>query len=391
MRLAPHRLDSAASCMRRHYLTRHVGLIGEPIRLPLLAWEPREVGESEGRAPAPNELGSLFHRLVELGLPNPGAGESGPSSPLPEQWCAVSENGMLDEGLLDQVCEELLPVEVNEALTKQMLRRMSEVLLDGKFGRMVQGDAHDGLHVEGLRTEWPFMIQMASEVGGVDDQRWTPYGPTLLQRIESVIFEFDGVADLVLCQRAEDSSTIRAIDLKTTGCLNILDVPDNLEDTIFEAVSDPDDENLRTAAENRLLQHYRMQLFLYHRCLVRQEANRAAEGLPHRTVLPPAILVAATGRLISWSDDELAQLESDFDEHLVSLARVEVSEWREEVNFPRLPLESLDVCRSCPYFRGQVRLCAPEGMSLGVVSTFTADAEESPSLAATTLEEPWEE
>ena len=118
-----------------------------------------------------------------------------------------------------------------------------------------------------------------------------------------------------------------------------------------------------------------MQLFLYHRCLVRQEAMRAHDGLPAREVLPPAILSAATGRLISWTDGELEDIEADFEALLNKLAIVEASERRDESNFPRLPLESLDVCKSCPYFRGEVRLCAPEGMALGVVSTFTVDAE----------------
>ncbi len=379
MRLAPHLLDSASACIRRHYLSRYIGLSGEPISLPLLAMSSAAEKTSEvdsGRPPAANELGSLFHRLVELGLPNPGAGESGPSAPLPEQWCVGTSNLMLDAGLLDQVCNELLPVEVDEKLTKQMLTRMAERLLDGRFGRMVLGKECDGLTVEGLRTEWPFLIQMESEIDGVADQRWTPHGPHTIQNIEKVIIEFDGVADLVLCQRGEDgTSTIRAVDLKSNGCLKILNPPEELEDTIFEVAGEPDSETSRTAAESRLLDQYRMQLFLYHRCLVRQEAMRAHDGLPAREVLPPAILSAATGRLISWTDGELEDIEADFEALLNKLARVEASERRDESNFPRLPLESLDVCKSCPYFRGEVRLCAPEGMALGVVSTFTVDAE----------------
>jgi hypothetical protein len=379
MRLAPHLLDSASACIRRHYLSRYIGLSGEPISLPLLAMSSAAEKTSEvdsGRPPAANELGSLFHRLVELGLPNPGADESGPSAPLPEQWCVETSNLMLDAGLLDQVCNELLPVEVDENITKQMLTRMAERLLDGMFGRMVLGKECDGLTVEGLRTEWPFLIQMESEIDGVADQRWTPHGPHTIQNIEKVIIEFDGVADLVLCQRGDDgTSTIRAVDLKTNGCLKILNPPKELEDTIFEVAGEPDSETSRTAAESRLLDQYRMQLFLYHRCLVRQEAMRAHDGLPAREVLPPAILSAATGRLISWTDGELEDIEADFEALLNKLARVEASERRDESNFPRLPLESLDVCKSCPYFRGEVRLCAPEGMALGVVSTFTVDAE----------------
>ena len=400
MRLAPHLLDSASSCLRRHYLSRYIGLSGEPISLPLLAissnGSPDAAGTDSsaatsptgsGRRPEANELGSLFHRLVELGLPNPGAGDSGPSAPLPDQWCVQTSDLMLDEGLLDQVCEELLPVEVDSDLTKQMLTRMAERVMEGRFGRMVKGEECDGLTVEGLRTEWPFLIQMASRVGGLLDQRWTPHGPHTVQNIEKVIIEFDGIADLVLCQQGEgSSSTIRAIDLKTNGCLRILNPPDELENTIFEMPSDPDDETLRTFAESQLLSKYRMQLFLYHRCLVRQEEMRGREGMAARKVLPPAILSAATGRLISWTDEELEEMESDFEALLTKLAKAEAAERHDEANFPRLPLESLDVCKSCPYFRGEVRLCAPEGMALGVVSSFTIDAEETTEVTPSTSE-----
>jgi ATP-dependent exoDNAse (exonuclease V) beta subunit len=388
MRLAPHLLDSASSCIRRHYLSRYIGLSGEPISLPMLAQSSGDdsgqgvgegsLGSDSGRPPEANELGSLFHRLVELGLPNPGADESGPSSPLPDQWCEQTSDLMLDAGLLDQVCNELLPVEVDAELTKRMLSRMAERVMGGRFGRLVRGEECDGLTVEGLRTEWPFLIQIEAETGGVADQRWTPHGPHTVQNIEKVVIEFDGVADLVLCQRGEEGvSTIRAIDLKTNGCLKILEPPAELAGTIFEAAAETDVETCRTEAENRLLDNYRMQLFLYHRCLVRQEEMREREGMSARKVLPPAILSAATGRLISWTEEELEQTESDFEALLIKLAKVEASERHDESNFPRLPLESLGVCKSCPYFRGDVRICAPEGMVLGVVSTFTIDAEDA--------------
>ena len=32
----------------------------------------------------------------------------------------------------------------------------------------------------------------------------------------------------------------------------------------------------------------------------------------------------------------------------------------------RLPLEFIDTCKKCPFFKGDVRLCGPQGMDLGI-------------------------
>jgi len=46
---------------------------------------------------------------------------------------------------------------------------------------------------------------------------------------------------------------------------------------------------------------------------------------------------------------------------------VEVKERGDEANFPRLPIEEEQTCSQCPYYRGNIRLCAPNGVALGVV------------------------
>ena len=198
------------------------------------------------------------------------------------------------------------------------------------------------------------------------ENRWSPFGNQIVEEITSLTFELDGIADLVLCQTDGQSyNTIRAIDLKTTGGLSILNPPDDIEGTIFEIPSDPDDEIIRTSAELELLDHYRMQLYLYHLCLVRQEAMRETLGMATREVLRPAILVASTGRLISWTEEEFEQIGQEFDDLIKQLALVEVKERGDEANFPRLPIEEEQTCRQCPYYRGNIRLCAPIGIALG--------------------------
>jgi hypothetical protein len=365
LRLAPHTLDSAKSCKRRHWLSQYVGISSEPVKLPFVPKDNADT--SDDYTPlAANELGSLFHRLVELGLPNPGISGDKPSTPLSEQWVSPTPNLMLDPSLISQVLDELLPTSANRDLASGMLKKMAEILLDGKLGRLVQGAIIDGLYVEGLRTEWPFLVNIEQPLIDVAENRWSPFGNQIVEEITSLTFELDGIADLVLCQTDGQSyNTIRAIDLKTTGGLSILNPPDDIEGTIFEIPSDPDDETIRTSAELELLDHYRMQLYLYHLCLVRQEAMRETLGMATREVLRPAILVASTGRLISWTEEEFEQIGQEFDDLIKQLALIEVKERGDEANFPRLPIEEEQTCRQCPYYRGNIRLCAPIGIALG--------------------------
>jgi len=366
IRIAPHTLDKAHSCIRSHWLKEYVGISSESIKLPYIS---KEIDiSSEPILPAANELGSLFHRLVELGLPNPGLSNTLPSTPLSEQWITPSANRMTDTNLISQVLDEMLPVTVDREITEALLLRMAETLMQGKLGRLTLGESLDNLHVEGLRTEWPFLINIGAELSNIPESHWTPYGEKVIQHVSSLIFEFDGVADLVLCQTdGKSKHTIRAIDLKTTDCLSIINPPDDVSGTYFEVPSDIDDETNRTEAEMKLLNQYRMQLYLYHLCLVRQEAMRAAKGMAVREVQLPAILVASTGRLISWTEEEFESIAIEFDELLHSLSLVEVQDRNDESCFPRLSGKNAEVCKTCSFNIGRVRLCAPEGIALGAV------------------------
>ena len=361
-RIAPHNLDSAHSCLRKHWLKEYVGLSTNSIKLPYLV-ESTETNDKNYLAP--DELGILFHRLVELGLPNPGSNNSS-STMLSEQWITPSPNRMNDPNLISQVIDELLPNDVDRDITSQILMKMSERFMQGKLGRMTLGETVDGLNVDGLRTEWPFLINVETGISKIPQSRWSPYGEQIIQYVSSFIFELDGIVDLVLCQTDADSTnTIRAIDLKTIGCTSILEPPIDAIGTIFETPENIDDETNRTTAEMELLNNHKMQLYLYHLCLVRQESMRAANGLNARVVLPPAIIVAATGRLISWTEEEFRMISNEFKSLLQNLAIVDLEKKSNESDFPRLSGSKAVVCNKCPFYSGTVRLCGPEGIALG--------------------------
>ncbi len=389
VRIAPHMLDSANACMRRHWLSHYIGLDSEAINLPLE--RNSEGGESSQatadsqdaaipetgrhsatstsseeslRLPDAKELGLLFHRLVELGLPNPGVDSGEPTTPLPEHWLKQTDDQLTNPKLIHQVLDEMSSADIDKEGTAALLMEMAEALRQGGLGRKVCAGEESGMEktsrVEALRTEWPFHIRLDIPLDDVADTRWTPHGERVVQTLTSITFQLDGICDLVLCETDDEGdNTIRAFDLKSSGASEILDPPENPKGSLFEEVQDPLDEEDCNEAERMMLQKHRFQIYLYHLALENQEKMRKDLGIPHRRVVKPAIVVAATGRLITWSDERFAEIAGEFWELLAKLAAVEVELRTDEKNFPRLSGEEVAICHKCPYFIGAVKLCMP--------------------------------
>jgi hypothetical protein len=90
---------------------------------------------------------------------------------------------------------------------------------------------------------------------------------------------------------------IRAVDFKTTGAAHLYA---GWPHPLLEAEGDS-----RHESEQEMLDQYRMQLAFYTLALIRQEEARKNEGIPHREVLPPAILSTTTGRMILMTKNEM--------------------------------------------------------------------------------------
>jgi len=65
----------------------------------------------------PATFGTIFHRLMEIGIGNPGPGENGPSSPLLGSWTSSREDRMADSDYHSVVFRELLPPQADEKHT----------------------------------------------------------------------------------------------------------------------------------------------------------------------------------------------------------------------------------------------------------------------------------
>ena len=312
IRISPHQLDKAAICPRCYLQLMNLGLSPDAVSQYTSTESAQSLAERIGLPPA-NVIGSIFHRVIEIGLENPGL-QTEISVPLPTQWTQKTPNLLEDDDVIQSVLDELLPPNADADAMKSLLKKMSKAVIGGPLGTLTSGLNWNGETVEGLRTEWPFNLQQSLEIDA-GDQTWTPHGPHRLANIESFIFSSTGITDLVLCTRLKDGSgAIRAVDFKTTGAAHL---HSGWAHPLLEA-----DGDTRHESEQEMLDDYRMQLALYTLTLIRQEQARERAGIPHRKVLPPAILSATTGRMIMMTEEEMNDSLVDLEALLQEIAEL---------------------------------------------------------------------
>lgn len=371
IRLAPHRLSKIDACPRRHWFETRGGLKPDPISSTDQHDEEDEQdprasrlmdesdgptsAETEGAAnlPSPTQLGLIVHRVLEVGIGNPGPDGEQPSMALPEIWSNPVESRLSDSNLLAEVFAELMPRGVDEEKTEQVVSTMLQRIEEGLVGRLTRAEVIDGERVEGLRTEYPFTISNPVSFETVPRTRWTPDGIEQLAGIERASIDMDGSIDLALCSSHEDgTSSIRPIDLKTEQAASILDDSGSLLDALGNHATEPAND-----AEIEMLRHHRLQLALYHRALEMMEATRP-EG-QRRRVERPAILVGVTGRLVIYPVEMFEQAQAQIDDILATAARMELATELPLADFQRLPQSKAHVCAMCPFSMGDLPICGP--------------------------------
>ena len=77
--------------------------------------------------------------------------------------------------------------------------------------------------------------------------------------------------------------------------------------------------------EGEILRKHRLQMALYHQALEESESDRSKAGLPKREVIPPAILVGITGRLVEYPQALLDEAKEDLMETLSRTARMSLA------------------------------------------------------------------
>ena len=83
-----------------------------------------------------------------------------------------------------------------------------------------------------------------------------------------------------------------------------------------------------------------------------------------RTILPPSLLMGASGRILQMNSTEYEEAKVTFSQHLEWMAQLSATpETVQEP--PALDKDNNHICKSCPFSRGDIRLCVSEGETLG--------------------------
>ncbi|MGB2363275.1 MAG: 3'-5' exonuclease, partial [Candidatus Poseidoniaceae archaeon] len=194
-RITPHGLDAAKACPRRHWLEQVRGWRPEAFGQSTFTDEdghevkPRssDVHEDGVAWPAPTVFGTMMHRVVELGLPNPVLGAAQPA--LPTSWTGAQPDRLLDDDVLRRVFEEHGLAMSDHPHVIERMKHLLGLMQRGRLGGLARGEKQHGRLLDGLRTEHPFFAML--EVPGEDlpVTRWTRGGRVSVATVPRPIAE----------------------------------------------------------------------------------------------------------------------------------------------------------------------------------------------------------
>jgi len=359
MKGAAYDIDTSYRCPRRYWLGQVLGWHTEPLFL-----RQNDAHQISSNLPNPREFGLMMHRLLEVGLPNP-INIDEHTAKLSIDWHIENENKLLDIATIESVLFEygITNEHMKFEPTKNRILAISELIEHQKLGLLLKGQEMNGFIAEGVRTELPIRHIHHVENLNLELTQTTPFGDEINAIIDEASMIFEGRIDLVIALRdSKNHGYLQVVDLKTKGCLDEFSIDMNSPHPLQVIEGDPSYPLPTTTAEAELLQSYRLQLTLYSMALESIESRK-----PHqmrRRILPPAILVGASGRMVELTPEQYAQAKNDLSQHL---------EWRTKVNAapgvfetPKR-LDSGEECMSCPFFRGHVRRCGPVSEPLGFI------------------------
>ena len=361
---AAHHLDATFACPRRYWLEHVKGWPTEPFRLPQASSQPPPANPW----PEPTTFGLMMHRVLEIGLRNPKA-LSEHTPPLDAAWMHEANDDLASVNTVKRVMNEFgfgeeQPPSSPEATWRDRLLHLGGLIDRGLLGQWVQGASIHGWAVEAVRTELPFFHRERLE-----RSTSTPSANEIWANqpavVDAVNMDFSGRADLVLALvNDEGRGALKVVDLKTRGCLGKFNPSDSLKGHPLQRVGP---EELTTTPlsdeEAEILHEHRLQLTLYSMALEAIEAKKPKDQ--RRVVLPPSLLLGANGRMVQLSEGAFKQAKDDLLAHLNWRVSVHLEEDLEAPE--RLPAGS-SLCQQCPFYRGDLRRCAPAGEPLGFVN-----------------------
>ena len=156
--ITPSSIDIAQTCLRQYWLERRIGLKDGINML--------EIGTrtNQNDLPPANVIGTIVHRLVEIGVPSPK--RSNDTLPLPIEWTTDTEsswNGSKLDLVMAEVFEEYLPSGIDRDKTRNLVSSMISILDSSDFGRFLNEGTGEIGQLEGVRTEMPFGMELEVE------------------------------------------------------------------------------------------------------------------------------------------------------------------------------------------------------------------------------------
>jgi hypothetical protein len=361
---AAHHLDATNSCPRKYWLEHVKGWVSEPFRFP-------NTQASKIKSPSwpeATEFGLMMHRVLEIGLRNP-LNIIATQAPLDREWLHESEEEVLASSTtVARVMNEFGYGETQtegtpEAKWRDRLMHIANLIDKGILGQWVKGDDLHRYRVEAVRTELPFFHRHEIDTSGMPVSVFSPQGGTEQAQVRQINMDFSGRADLVLALADEEGKgALQVVDLKTQGCLQPFNEADHTKGHGLQ-MTPPINTTLDPIGphERAILDEHRLQLTLYSMALEAIEQRKPKQD--RRSVLPPAILIGANGRMVQLTSDEFEQSRTELLEHLFWRSMLHLNPETEAP--PRLPAET-KLCEQCPFYRGDVRRCGPEGEPLGL-------------------------
>jgi hypothetical protein len=316
----------------------------------------------------------MMHRVLEIGLRNPCQfGETTP--PLDASWQHKSDVDLASSDTVGRVMNEFgfgleQDADSREAAWRDRLMVLSSLVDQGLLGRWVQGEAVNGWTVEAVRTELPFYHREVLTKRASTGSEGAIYAQSNGASVQQVNMDFNGRADLVLALMDEKGrGALQVVDLKTRGCLGAFNQDEPAKGHPLQAVPPSEvDPVPQSDEEANILHEHRLQLALYSMALEAIEAKKPASEQRH--ILPPALLLGANGRMVQLSQGAFEQAKKDLRAHLNWRVSVHLDPHMEEP--ARLP-SGAETCRQCPFYRGDLRRCGPEGEPLGFIHQMDAE------------------
>ena len=179
--MTAHGLDTANSCRRRYWLSHVNGWQSEPFNIGKNSSSAIDEEEQKDRSngedlenmvigwPSATSFGSMFHRLVEIGLANPAKIKS-KNSELGPVWLNAQKNQLLSDKEIDDAIQSQpewhrLSKKSNRNSIKN--RSTCNIAYKWLLGRMVDGEEINDCNIEGLRTEASFYFDYEIDFEGL--------------------------------------------------------------------------------------------------------------------------------------------------------------------------------------------------------------------------------